>query len=282
MIDPSDFAVRFLPGFLPVMQVHRQAGQQPDNLCGPYWVSILLRSQGFDVTPEAVAQRAGTVLPTGDPATWLPTGAASRQGYSLPLPSTACLSQAGTSTQGLIAAVSQLTAGTLSLLPLQTRWTIDRIEALLQLCQAWQAVPLCNIRTSPLWGAGLAVSDAIAYLNGQAIEPPEADWNVGHFLTLAGTVQGAKQDTVQGIRTLILVCDTYPHFGWQGYHLQPAEAIAQALNRDDGTGGGVLLLIRSEQQAEISQQAKAIGLAIEVWDNGSPIRGVAIGQEDNR
>ena len=267
MIDPSGFAVQFLPGFLPIMQVHQQAGQQPDNLCGPYWVSILLRSQGFnvtpeDVTPEAVAQLARTVLPTGDPATWLPAGATSKQGYSLPLPSTACLSQAGTSAQGLIAAVNQLTAGTLILLPLQTRWTIDRIQALLQLCQTWRVVPLCNIRTSPLWGTGLAVSDAIAYLNGQAIVPPEADWNVGHFLTLAGTVQGVK--------SLILVCDTYPHFGWQGYHLQPAEAIAQALNRDDGTGGGVLLLIRSEDQLEISQQAKAIDLAIEVWDNGSP------------
>ena len=277
MIDPFGFAVQFLPGFLPIVPVRQQAGQQLDNLCGPYWVSILLRSQGFDVTPETVAQLAGTVLPVGDSATWLPTGAASKQGYSLPLPSTfclkstSCLNQAGTSAQGLIAAVSQLTAGALSLLPLQTRWTVDRIQALLQLCQTWQVVPLCNIRTSPLWGAGLAVSDAIAYLNGQTIDPPEADWNVGHFLTLAGTVQG--------IRALILVCDTYPHFGWQGYHLQPAETIAQALNRDDGTGGGALLLIRSEDQPEISQQAEAIGLAIEVWDNGSPTGSGAIGSE---
>jgi hypothetical protein len=264
MIDLSGFAVQLLLGFSPIAPAHRQAGQQPDNLCAPYWVSILLRSQGFDVTPEAIAQLAGTVLPVGDPVTWLPTGAASKQGYSLPLPTTSCLDQAGTSAQGLIAAVAQLTAGAFCLLPLQADWTADRLYALLQLCQTWQAVPLCNIQTSPLWGTGLAVSDAIAYLNGLAIVPPDADWHVGHFLTLAGTVQGTA-------RTLILVCDTYPHFGWQGYHLQPAEAIAQALNRNDGVGGGVLVFIRSEQHLEISRQAEAIGLAIEVWDNGSPV-----------
>ena len=264
MIDLSCFAVQLLPGFLPIAQAHRQAGQQPDNLCAPYWGSILLRSQGFDTTPEAIAKLAGTVLPVGDPVTWLPTGAASKQGYSLPLPTTSCLSNAGTSAQGLIAAVAQLTAESFCLLPLQAHWTADRLSDLLQLCQTWQAVPLCNLSTSPLWGASLAVSDAIAYLNGETIAPPDPDWNVGHFLTVAGTVQGTAQ-------TLLLVCDTYPHFGWQGYHLQPAEAIAQALNRDDGTGGGVLLLIRNQDQAEISQQAEAIGLAIEVWNNGSPI-----------
>ena len=263
MIDLSGFAVQLLPGFLPIVQAHRRAGQQPDNLCAPYWASILLRSQGFDATPEAIAQLAGTVLPVGDAASWLPTGAESKQDYSLPLPTTVCLSNAGTSAQGLIAAVTQLTAGAFCLLPLQTHWTIDRLQDLLQLCRIWQVVPLCNLCTSPLWGTGLAVGDAIAYLNGQTIVPLKADWNVGHFLTLAGTVQGAVQ-------TLMLVCDTYPHFGWQGYHLQPAEAIAQALNRDDGTGGGVLLLIRSEDQSEISRQAEAIGLVIEVWENGSP------------
>ncbi|MBD3881634.1 hypothetical protein IFO70_07695 [Phormidium tenue FACHB-886] len=264
MIDQSCFPVQFLSSFLAIAQARQQEGQQPDNLCGPYWVSILLRSHGFDVTPEAVAQLAGTVLPVGDPASWLPTGATPKQDHSIPLPTTTSASDAGTSAQGLIAAVDQLTQNAYCLLPLQTHWSGDRVNALLQLCQSWQTVPLCNVQTGNLWGSSLAVSDAIAYLNGQPISPPSADWIVGHFLTLAGSVKGAAKQ-------LIVVCDTYLQFGWQGYYLQSAEAVAQALNRNDGYGGGVLLFIPSEHQAAVREQAEAIGLTIEVWDNGSPI-----------
>ena len=66
------------------------------------------------------------------------------------------------------------------------------------------------------------------------------------------------------------MCDTYPHFGWQGYHLQPLEAIAQALNRGDGYGGGILLFVADGEQAQVRQQAEAQGFTIECWNNGSP------------
>ena len=137
---------------------------------------------------------------------------------------------------------------------------------MLALCRhpAWNVIPLCNIKTNHLWGASLAVSDAIAYLNGAPIIAPAADWMVGHFLALAGTVNGHA-------RSLILTCDTYPSFGWQGYHLQPADAIAQALNRGDGNGGGILLFIATRDDSEIKQQLKEQDFAIDVWDNGSPV-----------
>jgi hypothetical protein len=264
---PNHFAISLLPGIDRITKEHKLAGQQPDNLCGPYWAAILLRAYGFSsITAEQVAQLAGSVLPIGDPATWLPEGASSRQDYCITLPHTSDLSNAGTSAQGLIAAADALSNHTYQLVPLQTDWTADRLEAVLNLCQshpAWSAIPLCNIRTAPLWGSGLAVSEAIAYLEGQTIEPPSADWNVGHFLALAGTVTGKSQ-------SLILTCDTYPRFGWQGYHLQPATALARALNRDDGYGGGILLFVASSDRLEVEQQAKEKGFAIEAWDNGSP------------
>lgn len=261
------FTVRFLAGALRIASAHRQAGQQHDNLCGPYWAAVLLQAQAIATTPEQIAQLAGSVLPIGDPASWVPPGASSRQDYQLPLPATENLSDAGTSAQGLMAAVSQLTAA-YGFLPLQTHWTAQRLEALMQLCYRhpeWEAVPLCNIRTEHLWGNRLGIGEAIAYLQGEAITPPPADWSVGHFLTLAGTVTGSA-------RSLVLIGDTYPQFGWQGYYLQSAEAIARALNRGDGYGGGILLFVPTAYREQAQQLAVAAGFEIRVWDNGSPAK----------
>ena len=108
------------------------------------------------------------------------------------------------------------------------------------------------------------MSEAIAYLNGSPISPPEADWNVGHFLVLAGAVIGSE-------RRLILVCDTYPMFGWQGYHLQSIEAIAAALNRADGNRGGILLFADVQHKSAIEQELQSQQFTIEPWDNGSPV-----------
>jgi hypothetical protein len=267
VMEQSAFSVQLLPGMVQLADVHRLAGQQHDNLCGPYWIAMLLRSRGFhQLTPEQVAQCAGSVLPTGDPKTWLPQTASSRQDYSVALPVAAGVGDAGTSAQGLIAAVSTLSDGAYTLVPIQAEWSAERVVAILDLCRnnsTLDTVPLCNIRTDHLWGASLAVSDATAYLNGNTIIPPPPDWNVGHFLVLAGTVEGQA-------RSLILTCDTYPSFGWQGYHLQPADAIAQALNRGDGNGGGILLFASTQDKEQVEQVVRAEGFAIEVWDNGSP------------
>lgn len=265
-MEQGDFLVQLLPGMVKLASGHRLAGQQHDNLCGPYWIAMLLRSRGFhQLTPEQVAQYAGSVLPTGDPKTWLPKTASPRQDYSVALPVATGLSDSGTSAQGLMAAVSKLSGGVYTLVPVQAEWSAARVDALLDLCRhpAWNAIPLCNIRTNHLWGASLPVSDAIAYLNGETITPPPPDWNVGHFLALAGTVTGTT-------RSLILTCDTYPSFGWQGYHLQSADAIAQALNRGDGNDGGILLFIATQDEEQVEQCIKEVGFAIDVWDNGSP------------
>ena len=55
----------------------------------------------------------------------------------------------------------------------------------------------------------------------------------------------------------LIVRDPYPTFGWDGYHLQPAEAIANALRRDDGAEGGVLLFVAAKNKVEIEEEARA-------------------------
>ena len=264
------FSIDWLPTILLLTKLHQQAGQQPDNLCGTYWTAIFLAAQGLDFTPAAIAQLAGSRLPVGDPAIWLPQGARSRQDYGLSLPLTGNPALAGTSAQGLATAVLTASERAYQFVPLQTEWSPERLFDLLDLCRALDLVPLCNLRTNHLWGADLSLVDAIAYLNGEPIQPPPPVWNVGHFLLLAGTIAGPA-------RSLILVCDTYPTLGWQGYYLQSAEAVANALNRGDGQGGGVLLFVDSQEQAAVEQAAIERGFTVAFWDNGSPISPLAAG-----
>ena len=257
-------SVQMLPTAVRLDQEFYLAGQQPDNLCGPYWIAMLLRAYGFAVDTEQVALLAGSILPVGTPV-WLPPTAKPRQDYRLSLPQTQQVAQAGTAVVGLIEAASRASEGCFSLVPLRMVWSPERLETLLTLCQDnpnWEAVPLCNLHTRSLWGSHLLLGDVMNYLNGKEIAVPKADWDVGHFVTLAGIAKGR--------RSLILVRDTYPIFGWDGYHLQSSEAIAAALNRDDGHEGGVLLFVATKDKAEVERQAKERGFELAVWDNGTP------------
>jgi hypothetical protein len=261
-------SVDLLPGALQVAKAHQRAGQQHDNLCGPYWVSTLLDTYtGIKVDPTQIGQLAGAMLPIGDdPTAWVPPGSKSRQDYSRPLP-TCPAELSGTAAAGLVKATVEASAGTYTLLPIQTRWTAERLETLMQICQSydhWQAVPLANVLTGHFWGSRLGVEQAIAYLHGQPISPPPADWAVGHFVSLAGTIQGPGN-------TLLIVRDTYPGLGWDGYHLQPPAAIAAALNRDGAASdGGILLFIAVADQSEAETVFGNEGFSLALWDNGTP------------
>jgi hypothetical protein len=269
MSDGQMSGVRWLPGAAKISLVHQLAGQQPDNLCGPYWLAILLQAwNAAHLDAAHLGQLAQSVLPIGDPEQWVPPGAKSRQDYSVPLPETAHLAEAGTAVSGLMAATIAASQNQFTLVPLAAQWSAEAVDRLLQLClehPTWEAVPVCNIRTGHLWGTSLTQQQAIDYLEGTDITPPAADWDVGHFVTIAGMLPGAA-------RSLIVVRDTYPQFGCQGYHLQPAATIAAAMNRGDGNAGGVLLFVAASLQSEIEQQCQDLGWTIAAWDNGTPLR----------
>lgn len=267
MFDQA-MVTEWLPSPLQFVTAHQQAGQQPDNLCGPYWVSVLLAAVGVSGYDAAqIAQRARTQLPPGDQTEqWLPAGATSRQDYSVALPIAPHLAVSGTAATGLIRAMAWASQGAYCLIPVQAPWQEATITTVLDLCLAhpdWQAVLLANVSTQPLWGACLPLVDAIAYLNGNDIAAPPPDWQVGHFLTLAGRVSGSA-------RSLVIVRDTYPHLGWNGYHLQPFDRVAAALNRRDSCEGGLLIGVATEHQSAVEHACQAQGWAIAPWDNGTP------------
>ncbi|MGJ3245454.1 MAG: DUF6885 family protein [Elainellaceae cyanobacterium] len=262
-----DIDVVLLSGSQAIQSEHHRAGQQPDNLCGPYWAAVLLRAIAHvNTTPSEIGKWAGSILLSGDAQQWLPLGAESRHDYTTPLPTTTNLDQSGTSAGGLAEAIEQCSANRYRCIPIQCQWSANTICRLFRLCHQhpeWNIVPVCNLNTGYLWGANLPISDAIAYLNGMPITPPPPDWAVGHFVVLAGVLHGSH-------RSLALMQDTYPTLGWQGYHLQPWEAIAAGLARDRKSQGGILLFAATRYQSEIEAQLQDAGFEIRLWDNGTP------------
>lgn len=259
-----------LPYLEPLLHHHEKAGQQPDNFCGPYWISLLLQSYGgMSLSAVEVAIAAATILPSqGNPADWLPPGARSRlgEGYDL-IPTVADPATCGTAITGLIRATEALSRGRFCLMPLQTDDWVAGISALVDLCQTHpdrQIVPLLNVHTGYLWGSHLMPLQLLTYGQTGQLTPPPADWSVGHFALLVGHLQSHKN-------LLYAILDTYPHFGWHGLHLQPPDTLAKALQRPSlPTQGGVALFVAAAGRSRLIPRLTEAGFQIGSWDNGSP------------
>lgn len=267
-----DLDLTLLPGSEDVAAVHRSAGAQPDNLCGPYWVALLLRSAGVgSPTPEQAAVAARTLLPaSGDPRSWVPPGEPNREGDTGVVGRTGDLDRSGTSIPGMLAAVVEISEGSHRLLPIRghrgrpldgpaIRTLVETLEA----NPGWGAAPVLNLRTGALWGTRLPLVEALAYLAGEEVARPEPEWDVGHFANLAGLLRGPSQ-------TMVLLRDSYPSFGSGGNHLQPLDALAAAVRRDDGREGGCLLFLSARHAVEAELELKRNGFDVGAWDNGTP------------
>ncbi|MEL7313701.1 MAG: hypothetical protein AAFN08_01975 [Cyanobacteria bacterium J06559_3] len=255
---------------LPLLKHYESVGQQPDNLCGPYWISLLLEVYGdLSLSAVEVALAANTVLPShGDPADWVPPGATSRHGPDYDrIPTSPDLAACGTSATGLIRATEHLSQGRFCLLPLQTEDWITGIPHLLALCSSHpdlRIVPILNVHTRYFWGTQLTPWQLFTYLETGQLTPPPTDWSVGHFALLTGQVQGKAA-------SLYVVLDTYPQFGGNGMHPQPADALARSLQRPDyPTQGGILLFVKVDVRSQVRALVEAKGFQIAAWDNGSP------------
>ena len=260
-----------LPYVEPLLTIHQNDNQQPDNLCGPYWISLLLKAYGgLNMTAVDVAIAASTILPShGNSTDWLPPNARSLHGLNYEqIHTQGDLAICGTAITGLSQATTKLSRGQFCLIPLQIPDWQTGLSAVLSLCQTcptWQAIPLLNPHTRYLWGTSPSLFTIISYLQSQAISPPPTDWSVGHFNLLIG-------ETQQETKTLYAVLDTYPQFGWQGLHFQPPEALSQALHRPQhSTQGGLALFVKTELCSDVEQAIIQAGFKISVWDNGSPV-----------
>jgi hypothetical protein len=255
-------SVTSIAGADSIAELHTRELPQKDNLCGCFWGTIVLRAAGIaNVDQDRVAVEAGTTLPEGDPATFVPPGEKPRQDYRVSLPTAAGPGASGTSAPGLARAIERLADGRLVVLPIAGPWTAESVADLIDLSQ--EAILLANIRSGRLWGSRPDPGALLAHLAGRPLEPPPADWDVGHYVNLVTIVRAPAG-------SLVVVRDSYRSLGWGGYHFQPADAVAQALLRGDGREGGVLCVCRPEDEPPLRAELERGGYELGHWNNGTP------------
>jgi hypothetical protein len=265
VIGPLAGTVGILPGPPDFALLHERAMPQKDQLCGPFWGSLALSAAGHATSQEEIALRAGTTLAEGDPAGWLPPGASPREDYEATIPVATDEATAGTSAKGVARAIEELSKGALTVVPVAGPWTAQTVVSLVEIAaaEAPECALIANLRTGRLWGSRPPARLLLDYLLGRPVEAPAPDWDCGHFLMIAACMGGPGG-------ALVVLRDTYPQLGWDGYHLQPAAAVAAALERGDGHEGGVLCACEASAAGALSGRLGEAGLWVRHWDNGSP------------
>jgi hypothetical protein len=262
---PAVGSVKLVPGAHNLAGLHERAIPQKDQLCGPFWGALALTAAGYPTDQDEVALRAGTTLAEGDPAQWLPSGASPRTDYSLSLPVAPNEASSGTSASALARSIEELSANTLKVIPVAGPWRAAAVISLVEIAavQAPECTLVANLRTGRLWGSRPPARLLLDYGLGLPVEPPIPDWDCGHFLTIVASLNGPNN-------TLVVLRDTYPELGWGGYHLQPAESVAAALERGDGHEGGVLCVCEASAAEAFAGKLKEAGFELRHWDNGTP------------
>ena len=141
-------------------------------------------------------------------------------------------------------------------------WNAERVERLVAGAHGVGSRLIANVRTGRLWGSRPPVEILLAELDGEPVQDPAADWDVGHFIELEMLIRGPR-------RALVVVHDSYPSLGWSGRHFQPPRVLAAALLRDDGREGGVLAVVPAARVEAAKALAAEIRLDMRPWNNGT-------------
>jgi hypothetical protein len=275
----------------------RLANQRPST-CGAFALSYLLPALGFeardghDVSAEDyLAHLAAVVIeereeePSRAVEEQVARGELSaaealdrfgRIWYRYPVRASADPVAQGTSPTGIARAVALASGGRLASLPVPGRdergvVALDppRWEALFDLLAeqlaGWSIHVIFNYESDQLLDPRSA-----EYRPERLREPGSADrlprdhWGVGHFAGLAGLWRRPNGDR------WLLLFDTYKERGFDGYQPQPAELMRRGLVREDGRGGGALIVLPSERVAESAGAIRGLGIEPRMWSNGSP------------
>lgn len=265
---------------------HQAAMPQRENGCAAFALTCLLRGLGWtawegrEITPDLTAYVAGMIALEesypydADPGTDMQRLWGFRRAYDYPLRRSGDLSTVGTGPEGLVRATETLTSNGLSALPIRGR-TGDGMP--LSAADLWALVDCLLLPDHAAWAAQVVFNYQAGHLAalegpGQGWgtvlfgeEPLPCTWDVGHMTSLAGVVAGRR-----GERALV-IRDNSPRFGWRGYHVENAAAIARALARTDGSQGGMLVLCRTADRDEVrAHLAEVVPQGdFSPWDNGS-------------
>lgn len=274
-------------------------GPQRPATCGAYALSYLLPAVGFathediDLAAEdylahlaAVVVEAAEVDPSAEISRSVAAGELSadealaqfgRTWYRFPVRASADPVESGTSPTGIARAVALATNGALGCIPVASRAADgatqlkpERWEQLLELLADhvadWRWHAILNYEANQVLRPAdpryrpenLRALDAAEVI-------PRDDWGVGHFAGLLGL----WRRHVDGEWWLVLL-DTYKERGFDGYQPQPAVVVRQALVREDGRGGGMLLVLPRSSVGPATEAVRLLGIEPRMWSNGSP------------
>jgi hypothetical protein len=267
-VAPSQLRVDLFPASARLLADHQKQLPQKDELCGPFWALLALGAAGVTggggqpLDQDEVALQAGSLITKEPLPEDLPPGEAGRRDYRLELAVAEDVSVSGTSARGVQRAIETLSGGVLAAVPITGTWTADRIRATIAAAHDADALlVVANVRTGPLWHSRPSPGQVMAYLGGEPQAVKGAEWDVGHFVGVLGTIHGPGD-------SLALVSDTYPSLGWRGVYAQPMDRLAAALLRE-GDPAGVLVVAAESARDGVIEAAAAAGLENRLWDNGS-------------
>ena len=262
--------ITLLPGARELLAAHASALPQRDDLCGAFCGALALAAAGLHtragepLDQDAVALAAGSVVSEGrDPHT-LPHGETGRRDYRLSLPTIDDPEVSGTTAAGVVEALAELSEQRLAAIPLAGPWSAAALGGAFDLAAALSrpATLIANLATRHLWGGGAGAVEMLDHLLDGTDAGPAPDWDVGHFVCVAGRVQGPAG-------RLYLLADTYPALGHRGLHWQPEPRLATAIERRDMPAGGVIAVVLAEDAPAVRDGAGSLGLREELWDNGT-------------
>jgi len=265
-----ELACELLPGAQRLLELHARELPQRDDLCGAFCGSLALGAAGLGerdgelLDQDAVALAAGSIVSGRREDGILPHGEPGRRDYRLELPSIEDSELSGTTAAGVVSALNELSAGSLSAIPYLGPWNPAALGGMFDLAAACAgaATLIANLATHHLWGAGASLPVLLGHLiDGDSAGPPP-DWDVGHFACIVGRVEGPG-----GV--LYCVADTYPALGNGGVHMQPQERLAMAIERPDKPAGGVIAVVTARDAPAVRTGAERLGLREGIWDNGT-------------
>jgi hypothetical protein len=255
-----------------LLRLHAALPDQRPATCGAYVLTYLLPARGFTVldgeplgAEDYMAHLAGvTIGANEDPAT-----------YRFPVESSSDPERHGTSPEGVARAIALATGGRWGSVPVPGRDSSghpqldERWETLLDLVAprffAGEIDVVFNYESDQL----LAARDD-AY-NAETLERSDASaviprdrWGVGHFAPMATMWRRPS-----GERWMVLL-NSFKERAFAGCEPQPAELMRLGVVRDDGRGGGVLILGAREKTTELIKEIEDSGLEVRMWANGSP------------
>jgi len=282
------FKIKLLDNFFDIHKEYRKLDSQKENTCGAYNLAYILRGLGFkDVSVDYIAYLAKMNVHENEYRKFIEAKKLVKEGklseeeakrlyyeywYEYDYRITRYYAESGISPKGLVVACEKVTDGKYCCLPIPSRkgdkifFTKENFARLIDyIFSKGEIQVVLNYHTSKLLdpnGKFYYLSRILEFHNHPEMFE-KWKWIVGHFVSLAGILE------FEDDRWLI-IRDTYKKFGFNGYHLQPAEYVRGALLRGDGREGGMFLIIKSERRDEIKEEVENIGLKVDLWDNGSP------------